>query len=139
MTTLVYAIGNPYRRDDGVGRRVATLLGAGGWDLRTPRELLPEMAEEVSAAARVIFIDADYVPGESRLESLKPTCCPGLLTHGLRPCDLLSLTRKLYGFAGEAWLCRVPGEDFGEGEGLSAKAEANALKAAALLRVMLDG
>lgn len=139
MTTLIYAIGNPFRRDDGVARRVAALLGAGDWKLHTPRELLPEMAEDVAPAARVIFIDADYLPGETRLESLKATCCPGLLSHGLRPCDLLSLSRKLYGFTGEAWLCRVPGEDFGEGEGLSAKAEANAAKAAALVRGVLGG
>ena len=59
MTTLIYAIGNPFRRDDGVARRVAGLLGAGDWTLRTPRALLPEMAEEVAAAARAVFIDAD--------------------------------------------------------------------------------
>jgi Ni,Fe-hydrogenase maturation factor len=134
LTTLIYAIGNPLRRDDGVARRVAGLLGAGDWTLRTPRELLPEMAEEVAAAARAVFIDADYLPGETRLENLTATCCPGLLSHGLRPCELLSLTRELYGFSGDAWLCRVPGEDFGEGEGLSATAETNAVKAAALLR-----
>lgn len=137
MTTLIYAIGNPLRRDDGVAQRAALLLGEGDWTLHTPHELLPEMAEEVAAAARVIFIDADFQPGETRLESIKATCCPGLLSHGLRPCDLLSLTRKLYGFTGEAWLCRVPGEDFGLGEGLSPKAEANAVQAAALVRGML--
>lgn len=95
------------------------------------------MAEEVARAARVIFIDADFLPGEARLESLKAACCPGLLSHGLRPCDLLSLTRKLYGFQGEAWLCRVPGQDFGQGEGLSPLAESNARRAAELLAGLL--
>jgi hydrogenase maturation protease len=133
LSTLIYAIGNPLRRDDGVARRVAELLGAGSWTIQTPRELLPEMVDDVAAAARVIFIDADYTPGGVRLEHLKATCCPGLLSHGLRPCDLLSLTRKLHGFRGEAWLCRVPGEDFEQGEGLSSLAEQNAARAAELL------
>lgn len=137
MTTLIYAIGNPQRRDDGVAQRVASLLPPGPWTLEFHRELMPEMAEEVAPAGRVIFIDADYLPGEVRLEPLKASCCPGLLSHGLRPCDLLSLTRKLYGFSGEAWLCRIPGEDFGPGEGLSPRAEENALSAARLLAEML--
>jgi len=135
--TLLYAIGNPDRRDDGAARHVVRLLPTGPWTLHTPRELLPEMAEEVARAARVIFIDADFLPGEARLESLKAACCPGLLSHGLRPCDLLSLTRKLYGFQGEAWLCRVPGQDFGQGEGLSPLAESNARRAAELLAGLL--
>jgi hydrogenase maturation protease len=137
LTTLIYAIGNPQRRDDGVAQRVANLLPQGSWTLETHRELMPELAEDVASVARVIFIDADYLPGEVRLEPLKATCCPGLLSHGLRPCDLLSLTRKLFGFKGEAWLCRVPGEDFGPGEGLSPRAEENALRAARLLAEML--
>jgi hydrogenase maturation protease len=137
LTTLIYAIGNPFRRDDGVARRVATLLPPGDYRLETPRELLPEMAEDVAAAARVFFVDADFLPGEVRLEGLKATCCPGLLGHGLRPCDLLSLTRKLYGFQGEAWLCRIPGNDFGQGEGLSPLAESNAHRAAELLAPLL--
>lgn len=138
MTTLIYAIGNPLRRDDGAAQRVAELLGPGEYTLHCPRELMPEMAEDVAAVDRVIFIDADYQPGEARLESLKAVCCPGLLSHGLRPCDLLSLTRKLYGFQGEAWVCRVPGEDFGQGEGLSQAAERNALRAAGLVRTLFS-
>lgn len=137
MTTLIYAIGNPLRRDDGVARRIMQLLGKGAWVAHEPRELLPEMAEEVSAAARVVFVDADLAPGEVQIESVEPAGSPGLLSHGLRPCDLLSLARELYGFSGEAWLCRVPGEDFGEGEGLSPKAEAHAAKAAGLLAELL--
>lgn len=137
MNTLLYAIGNPQRRDDGVARRVAELLAPGAWTLHATLELLPEMAPDIAAAARVIFIDADFLPGEARLEPLHATCCPGLLSHGLRPCDLLSLTRKLYGFQGEAWLCRVPGNDFSPGEGLSPLAEGNAVRAAALLAGIL--
>lgn len=137
MRTLIYAIGNPLRRDDGVALRVLALLGEGSWTVRTTRELFPEMAEEAAGADRVVFIDADFQPGEARLEELKAACCPGLLSHGLRPCDLLSLTRKLYGFKGKAWVCRVPGEDFSQGEGLSEKAAANAERAAAMVAALL--
>jgi hypothetical protein len=51
----------------------------------------------------------------------------------------VGLARRLYGFQGDAFLCRIPGEDFGEGEGLSALAEANVRKAVRLLRAFPDG
>jgi hypothetical protein len=40
--------------------------------------------------------------------------------------------------SGEAWLCRIPGEDFGDGQGLSPIAEGNARAAAMLLRDLLE-
>lgn len=80
----------------------------------------------------------DYRPGEVRLESISSgTCCPGNLSHGIRPCDLISLTRRLHGFHGQAWLCKVPGEDFSAGHGLSETAARNAGRAAAMLCELL--
>lgn len=70
---LVIGIGNPLRSDDGVGwwlaRRAERWLPAS--QLRAVQQLTPELAADVAAAARVLFIDAWLVPGGSGLE---PTC-----------------------------------------------------------------
>lgn len=134
--TLIIGIGNPLRRDDGVAERVLELLGP------VPRartlvchQLLPELAEDVAAADRVIFVDADLEPGAPRLEPLETAAAPvSLVGHSLSPAQLLALASALYGFQGTAWLCRVPGVDFGDGAGLSPVAEANARQAVVLLR-----
>lgn len=136
--TLIIGIGNTLRRDDGVAERVLELLG----DVAPARrlschQLLPELAEEIATAERVIFVDADLEPGAPRLEPLAPRAAGTLAGHSLGPAQLLALASALYGFQGQAWLCRVPGEDFGDGLGLSPQAETNARQAAQLLRAFL--
>jgi hydrogenase maturation protease len=66
---LVIGIGNPLRGDDGVGWWLAQR--AERWlppsQLRAVRQLTPELASDIAAAARVLFIDAWLVPGGSGL------------------------------------------------------------------------
>jgi hydrogenase maturation protease len=73
---LVIGIGNPLRRDDGAGwwlaRRAEPWLPAA--QLRTVHQLTPELAEDLAAAARVLFIDAWVVPDG---RSLEPSGEPG--------------------------------------------------------------
>jgi hydrogenase maturation protease len=137
--TLIIAIGNTLRRDDGAAHRVVELLGEiPGARILTCHQLMPEMAEDIAAAARVVFVDADVEPGPARLEPLAETgAWSALGGHSVGPAEVVALASKLYGFQGEAWLCRVPGEDFGDGTGLSAAAEGNARQAAGLLREYL--
>jgi Ni,Fe-hydrogenase maturation factor len=61
------------------------------------------------------------------------------LTHSFPPDALVALARRLYGFSGVAWLCRVPARAFGAGERLSAVAEASAHTAARLLATTFSG
>jgi hydrogenase maturation protease len=130
--TLWIAIGNTLRRDDGAAHRVLDLLGAVE-GIRC-HQLTPEMAEEISTAEKVVFIDADINPGEARIEPLDDGSAMGRSpTHFVNPAELVALARQLFGFAGKAWLCHVPGEDFSDGEGLSPVAEAHAKAAATLL------
>jgi Ni,Fe-hydrogenase maturation factor len=114
---------------------VAELLGQmPNTECRAVMQLTPEMAEEFAGYDRVIFVDADIEPGEARLEALPETLpAEHSLGHALSPAVLVFLSRKLFGFAGQAMLCRVPGHDFEEGETLSPEAEASARKAARLL------
>ena len=136
MRTLLVAIGNTIRRDDGVAHRVVELLGPlPATECVTTMQLTPELAEEIAAYGRVIFIDADIDPGEARLEELpEGMAARSALGHALSPVALIFLSRKLFGFTGQALLCRVPGHDFAEGESLSPEAEANARRAAEILR-----
>nr|MDQ2730551.1 hydrogenase maturation protease [Armatimonadota bacterium] len=66
---LVIGYGNPLRRDDGLGPMAAQRLAALADPLRvqvlTPYQLSPELAEPISQARFVLFIDAseEGVPG----------------------------------------------------------------------------
>lgn len=137
--TLLVAIGNTLRRDDGAAHRVLELIqDSAGVARLACHQLTPEMAEDVAAAERVIFIDADVNPGAARMEPAEARAeWSAMGGHSLGPWEVLALAERIYGFEGQAWLCRVPGEDFGEGAGLSASAEANAQAAAAILKDFL--
>jgi hydrogenase maturation protease len=140
MRTLVIAIGNTLRRDDGAAHRVVELLGTPGPDvtLLGVHQLAPEIAADTAGWDRIVFVDADVDPGEPRLERLacdRPVC--GSFGHAMSPDEVAWMARRLYGFAGEVWLCRIPGFDFTGGEGLSAGAEANARSGARELARLL--
>jgi hydrogenase maturation protease len=138
--TLLIAIGNTLRRDDGAAHRVLELLGSGAdCATRACHQLLPEMAEEMAAADTVIFIDADLNPGPVCLEQVCAGASRNLLGgHLVGPAELVALSERLFDFKGRAWLCHVPGEDFSDGEGLSALAEENCRQAAHLVRQQLN-
>ena len=58
-SSLVIGIGNPLRGDDGIGWRLAAQLPAGsGLGVRCRQQLTPELAEELAAVERVLFLDA---------------------------------------------------------------------------------
>ena len=137
--TLLVAIGNTLRRDDGAGHRVVELLELpAGVQALSCHQLTPEMSEEIGAAGTVVFIDADVNPGPAQLEPIEPGAGLNPLGgHFLTPQELLVMAQRLFAFRGKAWLCHVPGEDFGEGEGLSPMAEANARAAAQLIQRLI--
>ncbi len=136
MSTVLVAVGNQLRRDDGAAHRVLDLVGElEGVRVLRLFQLAPEVAEQIASAPRVVFIDADIQPGEVRLEPVQAVQAQAApLGHSMQPAEVVALSRALYGFGGRAFLCRVPGVDFSHGEGLSPLAEANAHRAARLLR-----
>ena len=137
--TLLIAIGNTLRRDDGAAHRVLELLELpAGVAAISCHQLTPELSEEIGAADTVVFIDADVNPGPAQLEPIEPGAGLNPLGgHFLRPQELLAIAQRLFAFQGKAWLCHVPGEDFGEGEGLSPVAEANSREAAQLIQRLI--
>ena len=76
---LLLCYGNPLRRDDGVGwvigERLAEMLREDVADVRVLHQLTPELAEPISRAGAVIFIDAAE-PAGRRMNSAFATANP---------------------------------------------------------------
>jgi hydrogenase maturation protease len=122
---LIIAYGNPLRSDDGVGWTVAEELSR---KLASPEvevlqllQLLPEVAESVSRADTVIFVDASYdgEPGEVRCRPVTPPPTKAQFTHQLSPAELLDLAGRLYGATPQAFCVSLRGQCFEHGEELS--------------------
>src|SRR5512133_3692653 len=125
---LVIAWGNPLREDDGVAwhvleglRRLRPRPGLPALHLRHAHQLTPEMAECVSKAAGVVFVDArrDGVPGEVRCELVVAAAGSNPLAHSLSPQGLLVFAEAIFGRAPMAAVISIAGERFGLGEDLS--------------------
>lgn len=129
MRSLFIAIGNPLRRDDGVAQ--AALARLKGVESRVVHQLTPEMADDIAAYDVVVFIDADASASEVRIERLDSLCDGGpSITHVMGPASVVGLSMSIFGFTGQAYLCRIPVNDLSAGEGLSEQAVLNAERAA---------
>ncbi len=124
--TLLIGYGNPLRRDDGLGPLAAQWLQDSyhGNDLAviTAHQLLPEFAEAISEAGRVIFIDASAVgkPGEIAVREVGPQSdAQEWLIHDFSPQTILAYAQQLYGHAPPAVLVTVNGFSFAHGDELS--------------------
>jgi hydrogenase maturation protease len=147
---LVIGYGNPLRGDDGFGwqmaQQLAGLLPEDSATVLAAHQLTPELAEPISAASRVLFVDArdDGRPGELAVLGLTDDGAPpATFSHDVDPSALLTLALTLYGRCPPAVILSVGGSDFGYGLGLSPAVEAAtpaALeRAAELLGLQLAG
>jgi hydrogenase maturation protease len=124
---LVIGYGNTLRRDDGVGPKVAEVVAdlalLGVRALACPM-LTPELAEAVSQAHVVIFVDAAVdAPREVQMRKLEPAGSSQIMAHAASPATLLALARDVFGYAPEAWWLTIPVEDLGIGEEFSPLAQ----------------
>jgi hydrogenase maturation protease len=102
---LVLACGNTLRSDDGVGPWLAEWVEQNcaadpGVRVLARQQWTPELAEEISNAASVLFLDCsiESPPGVVRLDAVQPAePSPGLATHHLGAQELLALAQELYG------------------------------------------
>jgi len=125
--TLILACGNPLRGDDAVGWEIAEAVQSASSradiDIETAHQFAPEMADRISQAAIVIFIDACVTnePGSVRFERVFPSQSdPGTFTHELNPPALLALAEALYGRSPtRAFALTVGAESLELNEGLS--------------------
>jgi hydrogenase maturation protease len=129
---LVLGYGNPLRGDDGVGWHAAEHLLERSVDLDADvtscHQLTPELAEPVSKAERVVFIDARVGPTPGTVEVCEVAAgTPEYPTfsHRLDPATLLALAQGLYGRVPEAWILTVTGESFAHTDQLSASVQSS--------------
>ncbi|MFO1498573.1 MAG: hydrogenase maturation protease [Verrucomicrobiota bacterium] len=133
MSTLVIGYGNELRGDDALGPKLAALIAQRhlpGVVVLTCHQLMPELAEAISQAELVIFLDAviDRSAG-IQVQPVVPPAQPGLRNHGLQPATLLGLARDLFGHGPAAWLLTMPAYDLSFRDGLSAEAQSNLAEA----------
>src|SRR5262245_60332112 len=123
---LVIGYGNPLRGDDGLGWYAAQALADQAQDpsveIMACHQLAPELAEQVSQADFVLFVDAraGQIPGELFCEPVEPaTDCNAALTHHLTPPALLTWADQLFGRYPDAMEISIGGESFELGTELS--------------------
>jgi hydrogenase maturation protease len=124
---LLLACGNPLRGDDGLGDWLAAQakehFGSSQLEVMASRQFTPEMAEPISTADTVIFLDcsATAEPGKISLHPVEAKTRPArLMTHHMSPESLLWMSRELYGRVPRvAYVLTVGGESFKMEERLS--------------------
>lgn len=122
---LILGYGNPLRSDDGVGWQAAVQLfrenQSPNVEVRPCHQLTPELAETISRADAVLFIDCirKGTPGDFRCEEIHWQAGSISFTHDLSPTALLDLASQLFGSCPRAFLLTVSGECFATGESLS--------------------
>lgn len=116
---LIIGYGNRLRGDDAVGVLAAERLHETspdpGLEIHAVHQLTPELAEPISRADRVIFVDAcvQGARGEISLRSIRSAALPNAaFSHHATPQGLLATARTLYGRAPDACLISVAGSDF---------------------------
>ncbi len=115
MKTLVIGYGNTLRGDDGVGYRLAEVVGSWQMDnvVAYPcHQLTPELAADIAESDRVIFVDA--TPPQNphsplvleRLQTGQQGI--GFTGHHSSPAALLGLVNDLYGRQPVAYALLLP-------------------------------
>jgi hydrogenase maturation protease len=122
---LVIGYGNDLRGDDAAGIRAAEKLAAWspGSRIIITHQLTPELACDIAASSRVVFVDAVAARDHAALHvgkiSTHPARHVGAIGHHGDPSGLLQLTSELYGAEPDAWLVGIPAFNFQPGEALS--------------------
>ena len=156
--SLVIGIGNPLRGDDGVAWTLlddvevrrdveVTRTDWGGTDgsaevvLSRVHQLTPELAADLAACSRVLFVDAWLADQQGpptggtrpRLQELDPGAPSAGLSHHLGPTELLALCQACYGRSPQAHQLLVPAFRFEHGVELSPSLKAGLPMARRLL------
>jgi hydrogenase maturation protease len=126
--TLIIAYGNPMRCDDGIAWRAADALEGkfSSMDVEILRthQLTPELAEAVSRAEGVIFVDAavprERQPGDIHACELDLPAGPARFSHQLSPDAVLALASQLYAAHPRSFVVTLTGQNFEHGESISA-------------------
>jgi hydrogenase maturation protease len=142
---LVFGIGNPGRRDDGLGPALADALA------RTelgPKSVTSEFRYQLNVEDALTMKDFDIVVFADAAKSgrtpvtlmkIEPAATIAFSTHALDPASVLALCAELYGRAPDGYALAIRGEEFDIGEGLSPRAERNLVSALGTLASFFRG
>jgi len=131
ISSLVITIGNTLRGGDAAAHRVLKSIPESAHiHKRSVTQLTPEIAAEIANYATVVFVDADVRALDIEIAPVVDELAPSLLTHVLRPSEVVGLARILFGFHGKAYLCRIPLIDLSAGLRVSPEAQQLAQRAA---------
>ena len=144
---IVLACGNALRGDDGLAPQIAGCLLKDLHDpeiqIRSDQQWTPELAEPISKAELVIFLDASasILTGEVACRRLRPAGNSATsITHQTSPSALLFLAQELYGSRpAHAYLITVGGASFELKEGLSEPVRRAIPDAIELIKSVLSG
>jgi hydrogenase maturation protease len=124
---LVIGYGNTLRGDDGVGPRVAEAieeLNLPGVSTLSCGLLTPELADPISRARCVVFVDAAVdKAGKVLVRPLGPADTAQIMAHAADPRTMLALARDVFGHAPRAWWLTIPAQNLGIGEEFSTRAK----------------
>jgi hydrogenase maturation protease len=128
--TLVIGFGNLLRGDDGMGHRLgdrlANTIEDGSTRVLAVQQLAPELAEPISDAELVIFIDAScrLPPGSWRCDEIQANPKSiGALGHYFSPEGLLAYAEALFHAKPVAFLVSIGAESFDYGKDLTPTGE----------------
>jgi hydrogenase maturation protease len=119
---LVIGVGNDLRRDDGVGRVVASTIeemALPGVRVMTRSQLVPELVEEMAGSDRVVVVDAS-IESISLTTRLAEPGTDSAMTHHGSPEALVSLAGTIGLALPDVYVVGIPAADLGLGEGLTA-------------------
>lgn len=137
---LIIGYGNTLRGDDGVGPRVAEhieQLGLPGVRTLAAPMLTPELADPISRAHTVVFVDAAVdSPTEVQLRKLEPRDTSQLMAHAADPRTMLALARDVFGHTPQAWWLTIPAETLDFREELSLAAQMGFATAVAKIQTL---
>jgi len=127
IRALILACGNSLRGDDAAALHVARELRSGLCEpetkIHSSTQWTPELAESISQAKLVIFVDASAVvpPGVVQTRAVLPIPdAPGSFSHRTSPAGLLALAKRLYGMIpSRAFLITIGAKSFELSEELS--------------------
>jgi hydrogenase maturation protease len=142
-TVVVIGYGNELRGDDSVGCLAAEEVSR--WnlphvDVYREQQLTPELADRLSSAQVVVFIDASLRAEAGSVSVTKISPDPRAISSGhvLDPETLLALVNKLYKTNPEFWLVEIPARSFNFGEALSSVAADGLKKALIVVRQLIQ-
>jgi len=120
---LVIGYGNTLRSDDGVGAKVAAAIdemALPGVAALVRHQLTPELAETISEARAVVFVDAAAdTSTEVQVRQLEPADGAQLMAHAADPRSLLAFAKQFFGRCPPSWWLTIPVANLEFGEELS--------------------